>query len=126
MKRLLLITTISFFITGAFNLFGFEKISTQDLFYSYLKNDSELKNLTIEAEKAQLALKSSKIENGFCVNLTSGSVILKTTGQNSTLSVKSAGVSGQIPQASNLTISATSNYTLDEQNPSDSSQFSEL
>lgn len=125
MKRLLLLTTISFFITGTFNLFGFEKISTQDLFYSYLKNDSDLKNLTIEAEKAQLALKSSKIENGFCVNLTSGSVILKTTGQNSTLSVKSAGVSGQIPQASNLTISATSNYTLDEQNPSDSSQFSD-
>ena len=122
MKKLLAITVSTFF---GVSIFAFEKIPTQELFYSYLKNDADLKNLTIEAEKAQLALEASQIDNGFDISLSSGTVTLKTVGTDSTLSVKSAGVSASLPQASNLTFSATSNASLTNGNAETSSQLSD-
>ncbi|MCR5188231.1 MAG: hypothetical protein K6C97_04785 [Treponema sp.] len=120
MKKLLSLVTITFISIGAYSLFAFEKVSTQELFYSYLKNDSDLKNLTIEAEKAQLALESTEIENGFDISLSTGTVTIKTAGDSSTLTVKSAGVSASLPQASNLTLSATSGATVTNWNFTDS------
>ncbi|MCR4742996.1 MAG: hypothetical protein K5866_09035 [Treponema sp.] len=125
MKKLLFITALSFISSAAINLFAFEKISTQDLFYSYLKNDSDLKNLTIEAEQAQLSLKSTQIENGFLVNLTSGSLILKSNGEDSSLTVKSAGLSASLPQASNLTLTASSDYSVENSDSEKVSEFSD-
>jgi len=65
MKKLLAITVSTFF---GVSIFAFEKIPTQELFYSYLKNDADLKNLTIEAEKAQLALEASQIDIKYRIN----------------------------------------------------------
>lgn len=112
MKKTLSFLAITIISLGTHNLFSFEKISTQELFYSYLKNDSNLKDLTIEAEKAQLALQSSKIEEGFDITLSTGSVTIQTLGDKSTLTVKSAGVSASLPQASNLTLSASSGASI--------------
>ena len=53
MKKILSFLAITIISLGTHNLFSFEKISTQELFYSYLKNDSNLKDLTIEAEKEE-------------------------------------------------------------------------
>lgn len=125
MKKLLTFATINIISIAAFSLFAFEKLSTQELFYSYLKNDSDLKNLTIEAEKAQLALESTQIDNGFDISLSTGSVTIQTSGDTSTLSVKSAGISASIPQASNLTISATSEAEISNFDFTDSSIFSD-
>lgn len=112
MKKTLSFLAITIISLGTHNLFSFEKISTQELFYSYLKNDSNLKDLTIEAEKAQLALQSSKIDEGFDITLSTGSVTIQTLGDKSTLTVKSAGVSASLPQASNLTLSASSGASI--------------
>lgn len=112
MKKTLSFLVITIISIGTHNLFSFEKISTQELFYSYLKNDSNLKDLTIEAEKAQLALQSSKIDEGFDITLSTGSVTIQTLGDKSTLTVKSAGVSASLPQASNLTLSASSGASI--------------
>ena len=112
MKKTLSFIAITIISLGTHNLFSFEKISTQELFYSYLKNDSNLKDLTIEAEKAQLALQSSKIDEGFDITLSTGSVTIQTIGDKSTLTVKSAGVSASLPQASNLTLSASSGASI--------------
>ncbi len=112
MKKTLSFIAITIISLGTHNLFSFEKISTQELFYSYLKNDSNLKDLTIEAEKAQLALQSSKIDEGFDITLSTGSVTIQTLGDKSTLTVKSAGVSASLPQASNLTLSASSGASI--------------
>lgn len=112
MKKILSFLAITIISLGTHNLFSFEKISTQELFYSYLKNDSKLKDLTIEAEKAQLALQSSKIDEGFDITLSTGSVTIQTLGDKSTLTVKSAGLSASLPQASNLTLSASSGASI--------------
>lgn len=112
MKKTLSFLAITIISLGTHNLFSFEKISTQELFYSYLKNDSNLKDLTIEAEKAQLALQSSKIDEGFDITLSTGTVTIQTLGDKSTLTVKSAGVSASLPQASNLTLSASSGASI--------------
>ena len=112
MKKILSFLAITVISLGTHNLFSFEKISTQELFYSYLKNDSKLKDLTIEAEKALLALQSSKIDEGFDITLSTGSVTIQTLGDKSTLTVKSAGLSASLPQASNLTLSASSGASI--------------
>ncbi len=96
--------------------FGFERLSTNELLISYLENDTELKNLTIKAKKAELSLDKTEIENGFDISLSTGEVTLKTSSDGVNFSVK-PNVTAKIPQANNLEI--TGKATLDGGNSED-------
>jgi len=100
--------------------FCFEPVSTSDLLMSYLEHDTDLKNNAINAEKAQLSLDSTKISNGFDVTLSTGNITIRTDKDGTSFSVKPT-VKASVPQASNLSVSASSNisYKNDESDIND-------
>lgn len=95
-------------------IYGTELPSTSDLLISYLENDNDLKKNAINAEKAKLSLSSTKIENGFDISLSTGNITIKTDSKGTSFSVKPS-VQVKLPQASNLTLSASTavNYMED-------------
>ena len=106
-------------------LFALETHSTQELFYSYLKNDSDIRNLTIEAEKSQLSYDSTKLNNGFDITLSTGTIKLSTTGSNSSLNISGAGVTATVPQAQNLKLSTSTSMDITNgENQSSSTKLS--
>ena len=78
---------------------------TTTLLLSYVENDAELKNLTIAAKKAALSYKSTLIENGFDVTLSSGTITLDVSDDGTELSA-TPSVTAKLPQASNLSVSS--------------------
>ena len=83
---------------------------TTRLLLSYVENDSELKNLTLAAKKAALSYESTKIDSGFDVTLSTGTITLKTSDDGNTLTAKPS-VKASLPQASNLSVAAQTNYS---------------
>lgn len=106
------ISFITFFLTFSSALFCGEAVSTMDLLLSYLENDNDLKKYAIEVEKAQLSLDSTKISNGFDVSLSSGDVTFKSDETGMKVSAKPS-VTASIPQASNLSVSVSTDYSFD-------------
>ena len=86
---------------------------TTSLLLSYVENDSELKNLTLAAKKAALSYESVKIDNGFDVTLSSGTISLQVNDDGTILSAKPS-VKASLPQASNLSLIAQTNYSSQE------------
>lgn len=122
MKKLIIFSSI---ITMIVPLFALETHSTQELFYSYLKNDSDIRNLTIEAEKSQLSYDSTKLNNGFDITLSTGTIKLSTTGSNSSLNISGAGVTATVPQAQNLKLSTSTSMDITNgENQSSSTRLS--
>ena len=93
---------------------------TTELLLSYIENDSELKNLTIAAKKAQLSYDSTKIDKGFDVTLASGNVTIKLSEDGTNVSAKPS-VKASLPQASNLSaeVQTSVNSNTDETKVSD-------
>ena len=127
-KHIFLISAISLL---SFFLFAEEQINkaaqvslpdTTTLLLSYVENDTELKNLTIAAKKSALAYKSTLIDNGFDVTLSSGTVTLQVSDDGSKLSAKPS-VKAKLPQASNLSVTGQTNISSnsDESKVSDTS-----
>ena len=127
-KHIFLISAISLL---SFFLFAEEQINkaaqvslpdTTTLLLSYVENDTELKNLTIAAKKSALAYKSTLIDNGFDVTLSSGTVTLQVSDDGSKLSAKPS-VKAKLPQASNLSVTGQTNISSnpDETKVSDTS-----
>ena len=83
---------------------------TTRLLLSYVENDSELKNLTLAAKKTALSYESTKIDSGFDVTLSTGTITLKTSDDGNTLTAKPS-VKASLPQASNLSVAAQTNYS---------------
>lgn len=83
---------------------------TTTLLLSYVENNSELKNLTLAAKKAALSYESTKIDSGFDVTLSTGTITLKTSDDGNTLTAKPS-VKASLPQASNLSVAAQTNYS---------------
>lgn len=83
---------------------------TTTLLLSYVENDSELKNLTIAAKKQALSYKSTLIDNGFDVTLSSGNITLQMIDDGSKLSAKPS-VKAKLPQASNLSLTGQTNIS---------------
>lgn len=96
-----------FFFTGL--VFGFEAIPTSDLLMSYLENDNDLKKNAIDASKAQLSLDSTKINNGFDISLSTGNITIRQDNDGTSVSVKPS-VKATMPETSNLSVTASSNY----------------
>ena len=69
-----------------------------------------MRNLTIAAKKAALSYKSTLIDNGFDVTLSSGTVTLQLSEDNSKLTARPS-VKAKLPQASNLSVTGQTNIT---------------
>ena len=103
-KHLLFLTAFSFMIAAA----SAEIPGTTQLLLSYMENDSELKELLISAKKAALSYDSTKIDNGFDISLTSGTITLKLGDDGTSLSAKPSATA-KLPGFYNLYASLQSN-----------------
>lgn len=107
-KKVFFICGGLFFITGT--AFCFEPVSTGELLISYLENDNDLKTNAINAQKAKLSLKSAEINNGFDISISTGTVSISVNDNGTNFSVKPS-VKATLPQISNLSLSASSDYS---------------
>ena len=90
---------------------------TTTLLLSYVENDAELKNLILAAKKSALSYQSAKIDTGFDVTLSSGSVTLQVNDDGTKLTAKPS-VKMSLPQASNLSVTAQTNFSSESSNTS--------
>ncbi|MBR1637772.1 MAG: TolC family protein [Treponema sp.] len=107
MKKIFLILLI---LLPSFS-FAFEPVPTQTLLLAYLENDLELQNLTLAAQKAELALNYAEVSNGFDISLASGNVTLKADSEGTKITA-SPSVKMSLPQASNLSFTAETDLSL--------------
>lgn len=91
--------------------------ATTTLLLSYVENDAELKNLILAAKKSALSYQSAKIDTGFDVTLSSGSVTLQVNDDGTKLTAKPS-VKMSLPQASNLSVTAQTNFSSESSNTS--------
>lgn len=113
-KKSFLFGLLALFCVRSFCL---SKYSTNELFYSYLKNDPDLKNYMLELEKAKLEYDGTAIEKGVDLTLSTGTVTLKTADGGTKLEAKPS-LSVSIPAASGLTLSASGTETVTENSSS--------
>ena len=90
---------------------------TTTLLLSYVENDAELKNLILAAKKSALSYQSAKIDTGFDVTISSGSVTLQVNDDGTKLTAKPS-VKMSLPQASNLSVTAQTNFSSESSNTS--------
>lgn len=90
---------------------------TTTLLLSYVENDAELKNLILAAKKSALSYQSAKIDTGFDVTLSSGSMTLQVNDDGTKLTAKPS-VKMSLPQASNLSVTAQTNFSSESSNTS--------
>lgn len=98
---------LSFSILGAVEL-----VPTTQLLASYLEQDSDLKNQTLELQKAKLNQQSTLIDKGISIKLQTGDMTF-SFGNNTSFSVK-PGASVTIPQANNLGLNLNSQLSVAE------------
>ena len=115
MKRKHFLFTLSFLLVG--NLFAFTPVATEDLLLSYLENDIDLQKATLQAEKANLSYESSLIDNGIDVNLSTGSINLKTSKDGVSLKATPT-IKVTAPSLNNLSVSAKTNLSVSANNNS--------
>ncbi|MCR5063393.1 MAG: TolC family protein [Treponema sp.] len=108
MKKIFILSACFFLSFSA--LHSQELISTQELLLSYLENDIELQKLTLSAQKAQLSEESVKIDNGFDVSLSSGTVTIKSDKTGTKISAKPKAEIDVFP-AGNLALKGETNLT---------------
>ena len=113
MRNLILLIAILIFSNNAFTQTKPEQAQqnlpdVKTLLLSYLENDSELKNLSLAAQKAELSNKSVIIDNGFDITLSSGSITIRVAEDGSTITAKPS-IKASLPSASNLSVTAQTN-----------------
>ena len=108
MKKKLIFLFISLFLLTALNAQTVPDTIT--LLLSYVENDSELKNLTLAAKKAALSYQSAKIDTGFDITLSSGTITLQASDDGSSFTA-TPSIKASFPQASNLSLTAKTNYS---------------
>lgn len=80
----------------------------QTLFLSYLENDSELKNLSLAAQKAELSDAATIIDNGFDITLSSGTITVRVAEDENTITAKPS-IKASLPSAANLSVTGQTN-----------------
>ncbi len=98
---------LSFSILGAVEL-----VPTDQLLASYLEQDAELKNQTLELQKAKLNQQGTLIDKGISIKLQTGDMTF-SFGDKASFSVK-PGASVTIPQANNLGLNVNSQLSVAE------------
>lgn len=94
-----------------FSLFPVNSETVEKLFAGYLENDLQLKKYSITAESKTLDLKSARIENGINVALSTGEMKITTSSDKTRITVNPS-VSVDVPQASDLSVSASFPLTI--------------
>ena len=77
----------------------------------YLENDLELKRLALELEKTTLSAKEIKIDNGFSLQLSTGTLTLQQQGDTMNVNFMPS-LTASIPQANNLGATVSSNIKI--------------
>lgn len=77
----------------------------------YLENDLELKRLAFELEKTMLSAREMKIDNGFSLKLSTGTLTLQSQGDNMNVNF-TPSLTASIPQANNLGATVSSNIKI--------------
>jgi len=98
------------FLCVSFSAFTFEPVSTQNLLTSYLENDNDLKNVVLDLQKSQLSQESVQINNGFDITLSTGTFTVSTGSDGTSYSLKPS-VTASLPQARNLSVTASSDIS---------------
>lgn len=97
----------------SFNILtALELVPTRELLALYLEQDSDLKNLGLELQKAKLNEESNQIDKGFSLKLSTGDMTF-TFGDNNSFSVK-PGVNASFPQLNNLGLNVNSQFSVNE------------
>lgn len=97
----------------SFNILSaLELVPTRELMALYLEQDSDLKNLGLELQKAKLNEESNQIDKGFSLKLSTGDMTF-TFGDNNSFSVK-PGVNASFPQLNNLGLNVNSQFSVNE------------
>lgn len=81
---------------------------TKVLFLSYLENDSELKNLTLNAEKISLSYEGTLIDTGFDITLSTGNITIRSQADGTAITAKPS-VKASLPKAANLSLTGQTN-----------------
>ena len=111
--KIFIIKLFFLFFCGG-NIFCFTPIATSNLLLGYIENDSSVKESALAVQKAQLSLDSEKINNGFDITLSTGNISFKFDGKNSFS--MNPQVELQIPQASNMVVSLSTNLPGEKSN----------
>lgn len=85
--------------------------SLETLLQGYLENDLNLRNLSAEYKKQVLSDKSSDLQNGVGIKLSSGKIMMKFTDDNFSLSM-TPEVSVSLPMLSNMSISGSTSVKI--------------
>lgn len=80
-------------------------------FANYLANDIKLKKLALEVQKIQLESEKSAVNNGLTCKLSTGNIVFRTNGDDSTVTF-TPNASVSVPQAANLSLSASSEIKI--------------
>ncbi|MCR5623215.1 MAG: hypothetical protein K6G18_15345 [Treponema sp.] len=88
----------------------FASVKTADLLEGYLNNSLTVKKLTLSLNDRMLSKKSTSISNGIAVQISTGSVVINTTGNGSVSLRPSASVG--YPAAKNLKLGVSSNISF--------------
>ena len=89
-----------------------ELVPTDQLLASYLEKDSDLKNQALELQKAKLNQQSTQIDKGISIKLQTGDMTF-TFGDNNSFTVK-PGASVTVPQANNLGLNVSSQFSVND------------
>jgi hypothetical protein len=103
---------LSLLITAG-TLFAEDAQKLDNLLAGYLKNDLELQKCVLTAQSKQIALNSSKIQNGISVELSTGQMQIQSSADKTKISVKpQATVS--VPKANGLELTASVPVTVED------------
>ena len=95
------------------HIFAFELFSTSELLAAYLEKNSDIQTQAISYQQAQFSNQKNHINQGFSITLSSGSMIFETSADGNSFSISPA-IKTSIPQAANLGINLSGNFTFSE------------
>lgn len=105
---------VVFFLLCA-NCFSQENYSVAKLLEGYLENDLELKKLLLSSEIAKLDLEQTKLDQGFDISISTGTMTFYPGNENTgaSISVKPS-LTAQIPSLNNFKASVSGDYKYDQ------------
>ena len=104
------LTAIGFFIFS-FSLLSAGDLTLTDYLKGWIENDRDLKNASINLQKASLSNEKSLIQNGFDITLSSGNMTFKTINGDGKFTL-SPSIKASLPVARNLSVNLESDISV--------------
>jgi len=104
------------FIISFVSQFSFsqEQYSIETLLTGYLEHDIELKKLLLNSKKSKLELEQTKIEQGFDITLSTGTMTFYSGKENGSSINFKPSINAKIPSVKNMTASASVDYNVNK------------